>query len=89
MLCLMHLVCHVIHRLKKKKSKEKKKTQKKNPKILQKKKKILWSRVWEIANFLRGCSPKDIRVLLRAALFLGKWCGVATYFFMQKKEEKN
>ena len=28
---------------------------------------------------------KEIWVLFRAPLFLGKWCGVAPYFFIQKK----
>ena len=27
---------------------------------------------------------KEIWMLLRESLFLGKWCGVATYFFIQK-----
>ena len=31
---------------------------------------------------------KEIEVLLRASLFLGKWCGVATYF-LYKKIRKN
>ena len=31
---------------------------------------------------------KEIGVLLRAPLFLGKWCGVATYF-LYKKEKLN
>ena len=84
MLCLMYLVCNVIHRLKKIKEKKKHK-QNKNPKILKKKKKNLWTRVWETVNFLRGFSQKDIRVLLRVAFFLGKWYGVATYFFYAKK----
>ena len=34
---------------------------------------------------------KDIWVLFRATLFLGKWYGVTTYFFFiqKKKKEKN
>ena len=31
---------------------------------------------------------KKKKVLLRAPLFLGKWCGVATYF-LYKKNKKN
>ena len=30
-------------------------------------------------------SKKRFRCFLRAPLFLGKWCGVVTYFFMQNK----
>ena len=36
----------------------------------------------------RVLSKKEIWVFLRAPLFLGMWCGVATYFFMQKKKKK-
>ena len=32
---------------------------------------------------------RDFRYLFRAPLFLGKWCGVATYFLYQKKKKKN
>ena len=32
---------------------------------------------------------KEIWVLIMALLFLGKWCGVATYFFIQKNKKKN
>ena len=28
-----------------------------------------------------------VGVLFRTPLFLGKWCGVATYFFIQKKKK--
>ena len=35
-----------------------------------------------------GALKKEIWVLLRAPLFLGKWCGVATYF-LYKKIRKN
>ena len=30
---------------------------------------------------------REIRVPFRAPLFLGKWYGVATYFFIQKKKK--
>ena len=32
---------------------------------------------------------REIRIPFRAPLFLGKWCGVATYFFIQKKKKLN
>ena len=35
-----------------------------------------------------GALKKEIWVLLRAPLFLGKWCGVATYFLYQKEKRK-
>ena len=35
------------------------------------------------------CSKKrEIRVPLRAPLFLGKWCEVTTYFLCKKKKKK-
>ena len=33
-------------------------------------------------------SKKRFGVLLRASLFLGKWCGVATYFLYKKNKKK-
>ena len=35
-----------------------------------------------------GALKKEIGMLLREPLFLGKWCGVATYFFFMPKKEK-
>ena len=43
--------------------------------------------LWETAK-LWGALKKEIWVLWRAPLFLGKWCGVATYFFIQKNKKK-
>ena len=42
--------------------------------------------MWETENL--GALKKEIGVLLREPLFLGKWCGVATYF-LYKKIRKN
>ena len=42
-------------------------------------------------NYILHCErlgKSEIEVLLRASLFLGKWCGVATYF-LYKKIRKN
>ena len=39
--------------------------------------------------FWKGCSQKEIWVLWRAPLFLGKWCGVATYFLYKKIRRRN
>ena len=36
-----------------------------------------------------GCSRKEILVLLRAPLFLGKWCRVVTYFLYKKIRKIN
>ena len=36
-----------------------------------------------------GALKKEIWVLLRAPLFLGKWCGVIPYFFYAKKKKLN
>ena len=35
-----------------------------------------------------GALKKKIRVLLRASLFSGKWCGVAIFFFLYKKRKE-
>ena len=45
-----------------------------------------WSRHCERLGKL-GAPKKEIWVLLRAPIFLGKWCGVATYFLYKKKEK--
>ena len=42
--------------------------------------------VWETGKL--GALKKEIWVLLRAPLFLGKRCGVATYFFIPKKRKR-
>ena len=42
----------------------------------------------ERPHFLRGALKKEIRVLWKAPLFLGKWYGVVTYFSIQKNKKK-
>ena len=39
-------------------------------------------------KFPFGALKKEIWIPFRASLFLGKWCGVATYF-LSKKKKKN
>ena len=53
------------------------------------------SEYWNVVRLLSvrvrenwGCSQKTNWVLLRAPLFLGKWCEVITYFFIQKNKKK-
>ena len=36
----------------------------------------------------RGALKKRFGCFLRALIFLGKWCGVTTYFFIQKNKKK-
>ena len=46
-----------------------------------------WSRHCERLGKL-GALKKEIWALLRARLFLGKRCGVTTYFFVQKRKKE-
>ena len=46
-----------------------------------------WSRHCERLGKL-GALKKEIWALLRARLFLGKRCGVANYFFLQKRKKR-
>ena len=59
----------------------------KRPTVCRSKKDWIGQRVRD----LKSCLSKKrdfFGVLFRATLFLGKWCGVATYFLYKKEKEK-
>ena len=55
---------------------------------------LIWSLALDIPSevaIMRDTSleKREIRVPFKVSLFLGKWYGVATYFFMQTNKKKN
>ena len=58
--------------------------------LCSKPKTIFWQKHFLIVRDRENClSKREIfGVLFRAPLFLGKWCGVATYFFIKKEKRK-